>query len=238
MARYKPLLIPGLMTLIGLAVLISLGDWQLDRREWKLNLIERIESRADGETVSLSFAKDAWADDRDVEYYRVLLVGEFLHEHERHLYTIVDGRAGWRIITPLEARSGDVVLVDRGFVPETFKTPSSRPEGQIEGPVERVGLARAPGEPNQFTPDNRPQANRWFWRDIDGMAASLPGALTERTLPFMVEAEKVTVPGDWPQSGVTRLSLPNRHLEYALTWFGLAAALLTVFAVYAWRRLQ
>jgi surfeit locus 1 family protein len=70
------------------------------------------------------------------------------------------------------------------------------------------------------------------------MTASLPPALGERAAPFVVEAEAAPVPGGWPRGGVTRLALPNRHLEYAITWFGLAAALIAVFALYARRRLS
>ena len=109
--------------LFGLAVLIGLGTWQMQRREWKLSLIERIDQRAHDEAISLTLAKDLWQRERDVEYYRVLLVGRFLHDQERHLYTVEQGRAGWRVITPLVTSSGDVVFVDRGFVPARKHSP-------------------------------------------------------------------------------------------------------------------
>lgn len=238
MARFKPLVVPSIMTLISLAILIGLGMWQLQRREWKLGLIERIEARAQGEPISLSLAKRLWEKDGDVEYYRVLLVGRFLHGLERHLYGLAEGQAGWRILTPLETAVGDVVFVDRGIVPDELKDAASRKAGQVEGVVELVGLARAPESRGAFTPDNQPGANRWFWRDVNGLIASMPAGKAEKTVPFMVEAEKQTVPGGWPRSGLTRLALPNRHLEYAMTWFGLALALLAVFLAYARYRLR
>jgi surfeit locus 1 family protein len=238
MSRYRPLALPFLFTLIGVAVLIGLGVWQLERREWKLALIDRIDQRAHGEAISLSEAKRLWQESGDVEYDRVLLVGHFLHDYERHLYSVVGGQPGWRIITPLETRSGDIVLVDRGFVPSELKEPAKRQEGQISGDVELTGLARAPEKQGRFTPDNEPQLNRWFWRDVPGMLAALPQDLKARAVPFMVEAEAMTVPGGWPRAGVTRLELPNRHLEYAITWFGLAATLIAVFAFYVRSRLQ
>jgi surfeit locus 1 family protein len=59
-------------------------------------------------------------------------------------------------------------------------------------------------------------------------------------VPFIVDAElDPGLPGGFPKGGVTRLELPNRHLEYALTWYGLAAALVAVFAAFAvtrWRQ--
>lgn len=235
--RYRSLIIPLLTTLAGVVLLVSLGKWQLDRRDWKLGIIERIETRVGGEPVSLNMAHELWRKDQDIDYYRVLLVGRFLHEHERYFYTISQGQPGWRVITPLETGKGDVVLVDRGFVTEPVRDPAARPQGQLEGTVELIGLARGSEQKAPFTPENEPDANRWFWRDIPGLAASLPGGLAERAAPFVVEVEAAPVPGGWPRGGVTRLQIPNKHLEYALTWFGLALALLVVFIVYARNRL-
>jgi surfeit locus 1 family protein len=215
----------------ALAVLIGLGSWQMERREWKVGLIERIESRAHGEPVSLSLAKDEWQRNQDVEYYRVLLVGHFLHAQERHLFTIEAGEAGWRIITPLVTNGGDIVLVDRGFVPEALKNPEARKAGQLADTVELIGLARAPLAPDWFTPAGDPARNQWFTRDVAGMTASLPAEEQAQVAPFLVEAEAEPVPGGWPRGGVTRLELPNRHLEYALTWYGLAITLLIVAIV-------
>ncbi len=209
-------------------VLIGLGTWQMQRRAWKLGLIDRIEQRAHGEPISLTLAKDLWQREGDVEYYRVLLVGRFRHDEERHLYTIDNGKAGWRIITPLVTSGGDVVLVDRGYVPEELKDPASRKPGQITGTVELIGLARAPVPPNWFTPAGDAGRNQWFTRDVASMAASLPAEQAARVLPFMVEAEAEPVPGGWPRGGGTRLTLQNRHLEYALTWYGLAVTLVIV----------
>lgn len=238
MVRYRSLLLPFFMTLVGLAVLIGLGKWQLDRREWKLGLIERIDARAHGEPISLAEAKALWTRSRDVEYTRVKLAGRFLHKFERHLYSIVDGQAGWRVLTPLQTPGGEIIFVDRGFVPEAHKSAASRKEGQITGEVELTGLARAAETQGWFTPDNQPGNNRWFWRDVSGLIMSLPPGLAEQAAPFIVEAEPMAAPGGWPKSGVTRLELPNRHLEYAITWFGLAAALAVIFALYARRRLS
>lgn len=234
---YRALALPFLTTLIGALLLMGLGKWQLDRRELKLGIIERIETRVHDEAVSLIEARDLWRKSQDIEYTRVLLVGRFLHEHERHLYTIVDGLAGWKVIAPLQTASGDIVLVDRGFVPEQLKLPAARKRGQLEGIAELTGLARASETQNWFTPRNDPAANRWFWRDVPGLIASLPPDLAARAAPFAVEAEAGPVPGNWPRAGVTMLNIPNRHLEYALTWFALAVTLLVVFAAYARSRL-
>lgn len=139
-------------TLVGLAVLIGLGVWQLDRLEWKQGVITKIEERSSGAPISLDEAIAIARKGEDPSYYRVRVEGRFDHAHERHLYAIADGKPGWHVITPLETPGGRMVLVNRGFVPEALKDPSSRPRGQIEGPVTVTGLVRRTEGPGLFTP--------------------------------------------------------------------------------------
>jgi surfeit locus 1 family protein len=146
---------------------------------------------------------------------------------------------GWHIYTPLETKGGKILFVNRGFVPEALKEPSSRAAGQIEGEVSVGGLIRKPGIRGSFEPDADQARNIWYWRDLAGMTASLPATDQARVLPFFVDAiAEPENPGGWPKGGVTRLEIPNRHLEYALTWFGLAVTLIAVFAAFAWTRLR
>lgn len=229
----KRVLWPTLAAALGLAVLIGLGTWQVQRLHWKEGLIARIEARVKADPVSLDQALARWHDTGDVEYLRVRLQGRFLHEDEIHLYGLVNGEPGWRIVTPLVTPEGAVVLVDRGLVPNPLKAPSARQQGQIEGPVEVVGLARAPETQNLFVPDNDIAANAWFWRDLSGMGqVALTPEQQSRLVPFFVEAEPMAVPGGWPRGGVTRLELPNRHLEYAVTWYGLAVVLVVIYVLF------
>ena len=92
-----------------------------------------------------------------------------------------------------------------------------------------TGIVRVPETQGTFMPDNEVGANRWFWRDLDAMARSIGAA---EVAPFYLEAEKSDVPGGWPEGGQTRVDLPNNHLQYAITWFLLAAALLIVYGFY------
>ena len=226
------LLVPTLVTLLGLAVLISLGTWQMQRLAWKQGLIDRIESRSEAPPVALEKALSAWRETGDVEYLRVELDGEFRHEGEQHLYGIVGGRPGWRVVTPLRTPSGLWVMVDRGFVPFDFKEAETRAGGQINGPVRLIGLARAPGAANSFTPQNEPDQNKWYARDLDAMAArALPREDRDRVAPFFVEAEAMELPGGLPRGSTTRLNLPNRHFEYAVTWYLLAVVLLVIYGI-------
>jgi surfeit locus 1 family protein len=94
---------------------------------------------------------------------------------------------------------------------------------------------RGPGTSDLFTPNNEPEANRWFWRDLEAMARSMFAGEPVKLAPFFLEAEKSDVPGGWPEGGQTRLDLPNNHLQYAITWFLLAACLLVIYGIYVWR---
>ncbi len=236
--RAKGLVWPAVMTLAGLAILIGLGNWQMHRLAWKEGLIAAIAERAHAEPVPLAAAERRGG---DVEYLRVKARGTLLNDKELDFYAF-DEQAGpgWHILTPLWIADGSVVFVNRGFVPDELKDAAKRRDGGPAGEVEIIGLARKPEAAGAFTPANDAGKNIWYWRDLPAMAAAAFGPETPRVVPFVVDAElDPRPPGGWPKGGVTRLELPNRHLEYALTWYGLAAALLGVFAVFAaarWRQ--
>ena len=222
-------------TLAGLAVLIGLGVWQLQRLEWKEGLIARIEARTERKPVSLERAIEMSERQGNLSYLPVRAEGRFHHKRERYLYAIsLDGEPGWHVITPLETVDGTVVLVDRGIVPDKLRDPKTRPQGQIQEVVSVTGLIRTPEKPSLFIPDNDPKANQWFSRDLGAMARSMFPGGTVQVAPFFLEAVAGVVPGGWPKGGQTRLRLTNNHLQYALTWFGLAACLIAVYGFYVW----
>jgi surfeit locus 1 family protein len=235
--RRADLLWPSVLAVAGLAVLIGLGNWQMSRKAWKEGLIAQIAARAHAEPVSLSQALRRWRDNGDVEYLHVRLNGRFLHARERHVFAI-DERLGpgFHIYTPLKTPEGQLVLVNRGFVPTPLKDPSARAAGQVDGQMTLAGLARRPTPRGAFTPASEPARNLFYWPDYPSMLASVPeadrGDLS--AVPFFLEADAEPANrGGFPRGGVTRLSLPNRHLEYALTWYGLALTLIGVFAAFA-----
>ena len=222
------------LALAMLAVLIGLGVWQVKRLHWKEGLIAAIDARTKAEPISLDQAIALAKEGQDPTYYRVRVEGRFDNSKELYLFSqsISDGMPGWHVITPFTTSQGELVLVDRGFVPDNLKDPSTRGSGQIESVTTVTGIVRAPDTQGLFTPNNEPEANRWFWRDLNGMVASMFSTATLDVPPFFLEAEKSEVPGGWPQGGQTRLELPNNHLQYAITWFGLAAALVVIYAFY------
>ena len=236
--RLRGLLLFTAFSAASLALLIGLGVWQLQRLEWKQGLIAQIEARAHAEPVTLKEAVTRARAGEDVGYLRLRVDGRFDNGKERYLYAVSDGTPGWHVITPLETTEGAVVLVDRGFVPDAFKEPSSRAQGEINDEVAVTGLARVPDTQGPFIPDNELAENRWFWRDLDAMSKSMFPAGAPDTAPFILEAERSDIPGGWPLGGQTRLDLPNNHLQYALTWFLLALCLVVIYVIYVRSRLR
>jgi len=239
--REKRLLLPGIATFIGVVLLAALGHWQVQRLAWKEGLIAAIAERAHAPPVSLAAAEERAARGADVEYTRVLLTGRFDNEREIHLYALDEtGAPGFHVITPLHLADGSIVLINRGFVPNDLKDPARRSTGQLASEVSITGLVRHGDEQGMFIPANDPARNIWYWRDLSAMAGAAADGEASRVHRFIVDAEAVPAsPGGWPRGGVTRLTLPNRHLEYALTWYGLAATLAAVFLAYAvtrWRQ--
>ena len=241
--RRRGLLWPTLLALPALAVLLSLGTWQMQRKAWKERILGAIAERAQGATIPLADAIARRAAGADTEYQRVRLTGRFLHGGERHLYTVLSGQAGYLVYAPMRTEGGAIVLVNRGFVPERLKEPASRGQGQVGGEQTVTGLVRLPGEPSWATPPSEHARNIYFWPDLAGMTLAVR-AVPEigrdaPIVPFFIDAEAQPAnPGGWPRGGTTNLALPNRHLEYALTWYGLAATLIGVwlaFVLSRWR---
>lgn len=236
--RSRALLLFTAFIAASLALLIGLGMWQLHRLEWKQGLIAKIEARAHAEPVTLEEALSRSSSGEDISYLRVRVEGRFDNGKEHYLYAVSDGTPGWHVITPLATQAGEVVLVDRGFVPHAFKDPSSRPQGEIADDIAVTGLARNPDSQGLFIPDNEPEENRWFWRDLGAMSKSMFPAGARDIAPFILEAERSDIPGGWPLGGQTRLDLPNNHLQYALTWFLLALCVVVIYVIYVRSRLR
>lgn len=230
-----------LLIVLGLcafAVLLALGTWQVQRLVWKEGLLASIDMRIAAPAQPLAGIETRLANSGEVDYWPVSVAGVFHHEGERHFFATHQGQSGYFIYTPLELDDGRFVFVNRGFVPFDRKDAASRPEGQIAGPVEITGLARdrLDEKPNFFMPDNDPARNIFYWKDLDVMAQSSGVGEMGEYLPFFVDAGNAPNPGGLPVGAVTLIEMPNSHLQYAITWYGLAAALAGVLGVMLWRR--
>ena len=239
--RVNALLAPTLATLLMAAFLIGLGVWQIQRLAWKEGLIQEIDERTTAAPVLLP-PRSTWAalQPADYAYRHVSATGTFDHDREIHVFRpLGESRGpahgvGDLVLTPLRLDDGGTVMVNRGFVPIDRLDPATRPDGQVRGRVTITGLMREPEARNLFTPNDDPVRNQWFTRDPAAVAAFLH---LDEAAPFSIDQDASAIPGGLPQGGETVLDIPNNHLSYALTWFGLAAGLLGVYAVFAWRRL-
>ena len=237
----RSLIVPGAFVLVALTVLVLLGNWQMRRMAWKNDVIAKVEARVDQPSISFAKAMDQWRDSADVEFVPVTVTGRFLHDRERHLVATRAGVPGWHIYTPLEVAQGTVVFVNRGFVSASSKDPATRADGQTSGTVTLETLARnAPAEtPNSFVPDHDLEQNVFTWRDLSAMAAAAGYKSDAPVAPFFLDSRKDSgVSAAGPRGGITRVVVDNKHLGYALTWYGIALTLVGVFAAFAWPRLR
>jgi len=238
----RALIAAAIATVISLVILINLGNWQMERLAWKEGLIAQMQARAYGEPGAI-LPPEQWADyvPQEEEYRRVSVTGRFLHGEEVAVHGLMPTSTrgnpvqGFYLLTPLEIAEGALVFVNRGFVPTSMRDPAARPAPPPEGEVRLTGLVRAPEERGLFVPENIPQDERWMVRDIAQMADArgLAGVA-----PFYIDAEFDPGAPDWPRAGATVLDPPNNHLQYALTWYGLAAVLAVIFLFYARPRLR
>ncbi len=212
----------------ALAVLVGLGTWQVHRLDWKTTLIATIEARAGAPAIPLP--ADLTSENiGDIEFTHVRLAGVFQHDEEMIVVSRPrKGVVGSRVVTPIETENGQRVLVDRGWIPAGAEDPMLRAEGQVAGVTTVEGLLRAPQQTNPFTPDNQPGENAWYWIDPAGMAEHAGFA----PQMFYFEAGPAPNPGGLPIGGRPVLDIANNHLQYAITWYGLAFGLLAVYVIY------
>lgn len=233
MTRFRPLFWPTVTAVPLVMLCFGLGVWQIRRLAWKEGLIAERHAAVTSRPVPVPRTA---AVARGMQFHRVVVTGEFLNDKEIHLAaTAPDGDPGFHVLTPLREQSGRIVFVNRGFVPQRLKDPRTRLKGELAGTVRVTGLLRLAPEakPNWFVPDNRPAENYWFWLDLKAMARA--DKLAD-VAPFYIDADAAPNPGGWPRGGLTRLELPNHHLQYAITWFSLAVAMIVIYFVYHLRR--
>jgi surfeit locus 1 family protein len=215
----------AILTAIGvalIAVFLSLGVWQLQRRVWKLHLIATVEARLKAPPISapsVASAADA--------YTPVTAEGRFRNDGETYVQAVTERGPGFWVLTPL-ITPRFTVLVNRGFVPAEKRADHNRPAGLVRV----TGLIRVTEPGGAFLRSNDPVADRWYSRDVPAIAgAKRLGPVA----PYFIDADATPNPGGYPVGGLTVVAFRNSHLSYALTWFALAILTL-VGMVILWRR--
>ncbi|MFW2587772.1 SURF1 family protein [Sagittula sp. SSi028] len=211
-------LAPALIGLLGAATLAWLGTWQIQRLDWKQGILDEIETTITAAPQPLPVMIDPEAQ----RYMPLELSGTVGSEA---LYVLVSQKhigAGWRVISAFETDDGRRVLLDRGFTPIEAKD-----SPLYQGNATVIGNLHWPDDRNPSTPENDADDNTWFARDLGQMAEAL------QTEPLLVVARQVTP----PDAQITPLpvdtsSIPNDHLQYAITWYSLGVVWLLMTGVW------
>lgn len=207
------------------AAMVLLGNWQLRRLDWKVDLIAAVETRAYQKPVA---APRGQIDAATQEYLRVAARGHFRHHLSRRVKALTELGGGYWLMTPLQTSWG-YLWINRGFVPAgSDATAWQQPEGALR--VE--GLARVSQPDGTLLEKNDPENGRWYSRDVAALSAD---ADLVDAVDYFIDADHAAGPQDWPRGGLTRLKFRNTHLSYAITWYALAA-LLTAAMFYVIRR--
>ncbi|PTR35422.1 surfeit locus 1 family protein [Luteibacter sp. OK325] len=218
----------GLLAVFGVVVFIgfvALGTWQVHRRAWKHDLIARVDTRVHATPVDAP-GRGQWpqVSAANDEYRRVKLTGSFLQDKSVRVRASTELGMGSWLLTPLRTLSGDIVIVNRGFVSTTWCAGKAICTPGPIGTTTISGLLRISEPKGAFLQKNDPSGDRWFSRDVAAIAASkgLAGAA-----PYFIDADAASSPGrgegnDGPVGGLTVIAFPDNHLSYAITWFALA----------------
>ncbi len=188
--------------------MIALGNWQMRRLAWKLDLIESVQTRAYGDPVPAP-------PDAAPEYLRVVATGTFAHDQSLRIKAVTEIGPGYWIMTPL-LTDGMAIWINRGFVPNTVEQDAwARPQG----PQRVTGLVRLDQPGGTLLERNQPDTGRWVSADLSEMSHT--AGLQHAQTAYFIDAEATGA--DWPRGGLTRLTFRNTHLAYALTWYAMAA---------------
>lgn len=224
----------AILAVAGIALFftfISLGTWQVQRRAWKLDLIERVNERVHSQPVAVP-AQPVWPQVKPEthEYLAVQAQGQWMEGRSVLTQAVTELGAGFWLVTPLLQADGTQLLVNRGFIPaEQRKAWQQRiavaPKSAAGDEVQVVGLLRFSEPQGGFMRDNAPEEDRWHSRDVSAIAKAKG---LKQVAPFFVDQG---IPGQtteqtWPRAGLTVIQFTNTHAVYALTWYGLALMVL------------
>jgi len=218
----------GYSLLVIPVITFGLGTWQVYRRQWKISIIDNLETRTSAAPIPLP---DNLEDLLDMEYRKFELTGTFQHDKEVFIGPrspiedknapptgglISSGQSGYHVVTPFKLSGSDLtVLVNRGWVPRNKMNPTARPNGQVDHEIRLVGLFRTPEKRAPFVPQHRP-GRLFHYRDVESMARLTDAA------PILFDADAGSTVKDGPAGGQTVVTVRNEHMSYILTWYSLS----------------
>ena len=236
----------GLFTLATVAVFIGLGVWQLQRRVEKHALIAALTERLAAEPVSLP-PQSEWAKltaEKD-EFRRVHFKAAYGAAPDAMVYSSgstirddVSGPGTWAFV-PARLASGEIVVVNAGFVQNTMQDRAQQDRAVTRlvtgAAADLIGYIRFPESAGLLTPSADVEKRLWFARDLPAMAQAQGWGNGGKTVaPFYIDLEEPVPPSGIPKPGPLHVHLKDDHLQYAITWFALAGAVVIAFLVW-WR---
>ncbi len=216
-----------LASAIGIAILLGLGVWQIKRLGQKEVLIASLENRLKTPPIPLSEALAKQGQGEDIEYLKVTLTGQPDTKNAFRKVASINGDPGWEIIEPFRTDDGSMVLVDLGAIAENQPLNFAETSQTIVGVVRFHNRGRG-----YFDNDNDAAKNIWYWWDVPSMLSGLNHIAAIHAAPFVLQKLPDTE-NEVPLAELPKVELANNHLGYAITWFGLAAALAGVTGFYA-----
>lgn len=222
-AAARRLLWPAVMSLAMVAIMIGLGLWQLERLAWKQDILTRIDRAEGGPASPLGANPQPFT---KIRVQGVLRNAQFAYYGADIQLTPAGPKMGARLIVPLDRPNGVPVLVDRGWVPLEALRPISQPQGMVE--IE--GFVRFPDFPSWFSASDDLPARRFYTLNARtiGTALGMP-----QVAPYVIVALGQRPPEMFPVPAQRMPRPPNDHLNYAITWFGLAFILAVIFFLHA-----
>lgn len=226
--NFRPGLPLTISMLVALVILIGLGTWQARKIGPKTRLIERIEAGLVSDSMALPVHVD---DPGSIEYRRVYFSGSRAAEPVKVFGINITGKAGYFLYAPVVRDHGLAVMTNFGWVPMDQQELPLLPKGGIQV----SGVLMANPAPGTMTPENKPEKGEWYLADVHELAQYF-GLRTKEYYHFRVFADHNGVAGELPLGGQVRVDIPNDHLEYALTWYGLALSMLGIYIAFGIKR--
>ena len=209
MSFRRPSLLTALFALVAIGIMLGLGIWQLDRREWKADLLATVNERLQRPAEPMPSNPGA-----DWEFRRATVEGEVVgNQWFRFPGHSRDGAVGELLMVLVQREDGSIVAVEHGWMPFGASPPP------VPVALATEGILRQAEKPGWFTPSNDPAGNAWYVA-APAAIATAAGLPATNTVPLYLK------PQDWQPH------LPNNHLEYALTWFALAGIFLVIFILF------
>lgn len=240
----RGVLVPSLAAAMAFAVLVALGLWQIERKAWKEALIETLDARLSAAPAPLP-ARETWTrlTPSEDEFRRVAFSAAFIPGSQALVYGAGSGLRGdlagpgYWVFALARVTNGDLVVVNRGFTPEDRRDAKLEDTQNPAAIIDMVGVMRWPEQRSYFAAKDDPGRNLWFTRDHLAVAAA-KGWLERsgNVAPFFIDLESPTPPGGYPRAGPLQVRIRNEHLQYAVTWYALAAAVAVMYAIWLFNR--